>query len=109
MFNMNLKYYRLKKNLSKRNLAKLVDITPMAISHYENGDRRPNMEILKALDGCVTGFLGRRNDKLVLLGMNQWKKKRLKIYLPQLVGRFCSPSQMPKESWDSVEARLLLI
>lgn len=37
MFSKNLKYYRLKKNMSKKELASLVQVTPMAISYYENG------------------------------------------------------------------------
>ena len=49
MFSKNLKYYRLKKNMNKKELASLVGVTPMAISHYENGMRRPGMEVVKAL------------------------------------------------------------
>ena len=30
MFNKNLKYYRLKKNMSKKELASLIGVTPMA-------------------------------------------------------------------------------
>lgn len=49
MFSKNLKYYRLKKNMSKKELASLVQVTPMAISYYENGERKPGMDIIKAL------------------------------------------------------------
>ena len=34
MFNKNLKYYRLKQNMSKKELASLVNVNPMAITHY---------------------------------------------------------------------------
>lgn len=68
MLSKNLKYYRLKKNYSKRELASLCQITPMAITHYENGERRPTMDILKALakalDVRVTDFLAVRNNNL---------------------------------------------
>lgn len=37
MFSKNLKYYRLKNNLSKKKLAEKIGITSMAISHYEKG------------------------------------------------------------------------
>lgn len=69
MFNKNLKYYRLKKNLSKKELASLVNVTPMAISNYENGDRKPGMDIIKALakalDVKVSDFLSNRNENLI--------------------------------------------
>lgn len=69
MFSKNLKYYRLKARLSKRELAALVGITPVAIGNYENGTRRPNMDILKALaeklNIGVSDFLNARNNRLV--------------------------------------------
>ena len=68
MFNKNLKYYRLKANLTKKALASLVDVTPMAITNYENGDRRPDMatikKLAKALGVRTTDFLAVRNTNL---------------------------------------------
>lgn len=68
MFNKNLKFYRLRKNLTKKALASMCGITSMAVTNYENGDRKPSMEILKALakalDVRVTDFLAVRNDNL---------------------------------------------
>lgn len=68
MLSKNLKYYRLKKNYSKRELASLCHISPMAITHYENGDRNPTIDILnalaKALDVRVTDFLAVRSGNL---------------------------------------------
>ena len=49
MFSKNLKYYRLMKDLSKKELADKVDVTPMAISNYENGNRIPEMPIMKKI------------------------------------------------------------
>ena len=48
MFGKNLKYYRLKNNMSMKELADLVQISPMAISHYEKEERRPDMQTIKA-------------------------------------------------------------
>ena len=69
MFSKNLKYYRLRKQMSKKELAEKVNVTPMAITNYENGDRKPNMETMKALakalDVRVTDFLAVRNGRIV--------------------------------------------
>lgn len=68
MFHKNLKYYRLRKSISKSELAKLCGVSPMAITHYENGDRRPSMDMIKALasalDVRVTDFLASRDNNL---------------------------------------------
>ena len=68
MFEKNLKYYRLKKNMTKRALAEACGVTPMAITNYESGKRRPEMAIIKkmaeALDVHVVDFLESRNDNL---------------------------------------------
>lgn len=69
MFSKNLKYYRLRKQMTKKDLAEKANITPMAITNYENGERKPSMEILKALaaalDVRVSDFLAVRNENLV--------------------------------------------
>lgn len=61
MFGKNLKYYRLKNNMSMKELADLVQISPMAISHYEKEERKPDMQTIKALAKAlqvrVTDFL----------------------------------------------------
>lgn len=68
MFHKNLKYYRLKKNLSKKELASLIGVTPMAITHYENGERRPDMNTIKMLAKVLgvksSDFLRNRNENL---------------------------------------------
>lgn len=68
MFAKNLKYYRLKNNFSKKELANMVGITPMSITHYENGDRYPEMPVIKALAKAlnikVVDFLAVRNQNL---------------------------------------------
>lgn len=69
MFGKNLKYYRLKNNMSMKELADLVQISPMAISYYEKEERRPDMQTIKALAKAlkvkVTDFLANRDETLV--------------------------------------------
>ncbi len=69
MFEKNLKYYRLKKGLNMKELAKMCGLTPMAVSNYESGKRKPDMEIINklavALDVHVVDFLASRNSSLV--------------------------------------------
>lgn len=69
MFAKNLKYYRLKKNLTMSELARQVLISPMAISYYEKGKRMPDLPILKllaqVLEVKVSDFLAVRNINLV--------------------------------------------
>lgn len=68
MFEKNLKYYRLKKGMTKAALAEECGVSPMAISNYESGKRRPDMAIInklaKALGVHVVDFLSSRNDSL---------------------------------------------
>lgn len=69
MFSKNLRYYRLKNSMTKKELAKKSDLTSMAITNYENGTRKPSMDTLKKLAAVlnvhVSDFLTVRNDKLV--------------------------------------------
>lgn len=69
MFGKNLKFYRLKKNMSKKALAEKCGISPMAITNYENEARRPDMETIKKLAEIleigVADFIEARNETLV--------------------------------------------
>lgn len=69
MFAKNLKYYRLKRNMTKKELASKAGVSSMAITHYENGERYPEMEIIKKLaiilDVGVVDFISSRNKGLV--------------------------------------------
>ncbi len=49
MFSRNLKYYRLKNGLSKKELAEKAGVSAMSITYYESGDRKPGMETMKTL------------------------------------------------------------
>lgn len=68
MFSKNLRYYRLSRNMTKTELASMVNVTPMAITNYENGNRKPGMDMIKALakalDVKVADFLSCRNENL---------------------------------------------
>lgn len=68
MFSRNLKYFRLKKGLTKKALADKANVSPMAITNYENGRRKPDMDILKslaeALEVRVSDFLAVRNENI---------------------------------------------
>lgn len=68
MLDKNLKYYRLKKNMSMSDLAKACNVTSMAISNYENGKRKPDMDTINkladALGVHVVDFLESRNKNL---------------------------------------------
>ena len=68
MFGKNLKYYRLKNNLTMKELADKVGVTSMAISNYERELRRPDMQILKrlaeSLNINVSEFLSVQNEKI---------------------------------------------
>lgn len=69
--------------MSKKELASLVEVTPMAISHYESGDRRPGMDVIKALasalDVRVSDFLRNRNENLVFTHGEFRKGSRLSV------------------------------
>lgn len=51
MLEKNLKYYRLRSGLSKKELASRIGVSAMAITHYENGERKPEIDILRRLAG----------------------------------------------------------
>lgn len=83
MFCKNLKYYRLRKQLSKKELARQANVTPMAITNYEKGDRRPSMEVLQALAAAlnvrVSDFLAVRDESIVFTHGEFRKKYSLSV------------------------------
>lgn len=103
MFSKNLKYYRLKNGMSKKDLAEQVNVTSMAISNYENGKRKPDMDLLKrmakALGVRVSDFLAVRNDKLVFCHGEFRKNSTLSVAQQELV----------KESVEEYLNRLMTI
>ena len=83
LFSKNLKYYRLKNALSKKELADRVNVTSMAIINYENGDRKPSMDILKKMSQVlgikVSDFLAVRNKNIVFCHGEFRKNSKLSI------------------------------
>lgn len=69
MISSNIRYYRLKKGISRSALASCCGLSAMAISNYESGERRPSMEIIKkiaeALDVKISDLLMQRNENLI--------------------------------------------
>ena len=69
MFSKNLKYYRLRNHMTKKELARRANVTPMSITNYEKGERKPGMDTIKALAEAlnvhVTDFLAVRNENIV--------------------------------------------
>ena len=53
MLGKNIKYSRLKNGLTKKALAEMIGISSMAITHYENGERTPDMQILRKLTDAL--------------------------------------------------------
>ena len=100
MFNKNLKYYRLKKNLTKKALADAIHVTPMAITNYEDGSRQPNMETLSALADAlgvrVSDFLAVRNENITFkhaefrkaASLSQMQQEYVRESVEDYFGRF---------------------
>lgn len=67
MVEKNLKFYRLRSRLTKKELALRVGVSPMAITHYENGDRKPDIDMLhklaEALGVRIADFLAVRSGQ----------------------------------------------
>ena len=68
MFGKNLKYYRLKRNMTKKDLAEAVGLTPMAITNYESDYRKPSFDIVvkiaKALNVDIKDFITVQSKEL---------------------------------------------
>lgn len=81
MFEKNLKFFRLKKKMTKKELSEKCGVSQMSITHYENGTRRPDIEMIeklaKALDVHVVDFLSSYNQNLVFQHGDFRKKSTL--------------------------------
>lgn len=106
MFAKNLKYYRLKNNLSKKDLALKVGVSSMAITHYENGDRKPEMSIVKklasSLNVSVVDFIASRNQNLEFTHeefrknskMSKTRQEYIRESVEEYFGRFFDAVEM---------------
>ena len=98
MFEKNLKYYRLRTGMTKKALADKCGITPMSITHYEKGDRKPDMATIKKLADAlgirVSDFLAVRNSELNFAHGEFRKTSSLKAsvqeYIVEYVEDYCS-------------------
>lgn len=81
MLGKNIKYYRLKNNMSIRDLASKLNISPMTVSNYERDARKPGMDTIKALAGVlgvrVSDFLEDHGDDLKFVHGEFRKNSRL--------------------------------
>ena len=77
MFSKNLKYYRLMKKLSKKELAEQIGVSAMAITHYENNQRTPDMSTIQKLAAALgvktSDFLSSRKTSCVIIH-NEFRK-----------------------------------
>ncbi len=66
MIAKNLKYCRLKKGISKSELALRIGVSPMSISHYENNKRTPDLQTVRKLTAALgvklADLLSNRSD-----------------------------------------------
>ncbi|MDO4939986.1 MAG: XRE family transcriptional regulator [Lachnospiraceae bacterium] len=98
MFSKNLKYYRLKQNMSKKDLAAACGITSMAITNYESGIRTPDMQTINKLASVlgvhVVDFIASRNSGLEFEHKEFRKTTQLtkaqQEYIRESVEEYCS-------------------
>lgn len=69
VFSNRLKILRTSKNLTMEQLGKEVDSTKGTISNYENGNKKPSLDMLIKLadyfDVSIDYLVGRTNDPLL--------------------------------------------
>lgn len=100
MFHRNLKYFRLEKGLTGKALADKANLSPTAVSDYESGIQKPDMDTIKrlseALEVRVSDFLSSRNDSLELVygefrknsALTQSQQEFLQESVAEYFGRF---------------------
>lgn len=106
MFNKNLKYYRLKNNMTKKDLASLCNVSAMMISYYESGERKPSMDTMKQLASSlgvkVSDFLAVRNENLLFRhgefrknsSLSQAQQEFVRESVEEYFGRFYSAVEL---------------
>lgn len=98
MFAKNLTFYRLRKGLTKKELAARCGITPMAVTNYEAGRRMPDMSVInrvaEVLEVRVIDILEPRNTSLQFRHGAFRKSARLPLarqeYVRAYVESYCS-------------------
>jgi len=83
MFAKNLTYYRLKRNMTKKDLAQACGVSAMAITNYEKGTRRPDMSVIQkmadVLQVNVSDFIASRCSGLTFHHGEFRKNSRLSV------------------------------
>ena len=86
--------------MTKRALADACGVTPMAITNYESGNRRPDMTIIKkmaeALDVHVVDFISSRNENLQFIhgefrkknALSKGEQEYIREYVEEYFSRF---------------------
>ena len=54
MFGRNLRYFRLKENLTKKDLAAKAGVSAALITYYESGERQPTIQSVKSLAAALS-------------------------------------------------------
>ncbi len=76
MISKNLKYYRLKNNLSIQALAEIIHVSPDVLAEYESGAQRPSMDVIRALAAAlhikVSDLLARWDSGLTITYGQFW-------------------------------------
>ena len=100
MIGKNLKYYRLKRNMTKKDLADAVSLSPMAITNYENDSRKPSFDMVvklaEALNVDLKAFIAVQNKKLSFQheefrktnSLNQTKQEFIRESVEEYFSRF---------------------
>ena len=101
MFDKNLHYYRLRKGVSKKQLADACGVSSASITYYEQGKRYPEdmatfEKLANALDINISDFLRSWNDELKFThlefrksdGLSKKDQDLIKISIEEYFGRF---------------------
>ena len=106
LFPARLRHRREDKRLTQSELAKMIGINNVSMSHYESGTRRPNYEVLVSLSKALETSVD------YLLGIDSHPNKRTETTEPDLVTnkKICSvpvlgriPAGIPIEAIENVE------
>lgn len=81
MIGKNLKYYRLKKGASKKDIAAKCGVSSADVTAFEEGKKEPPFEVVQKLaqffDVDIIDFIDRRNDDVVFKHAEFRKKQSL--------------------------------
>ncbi|MCD8307296.1 MAG: XRE family transcriptional regulator [Clostridia bacterium] len=88
-FSKNLRFYRLKSGMTKKELADKCQLTPMAISNYENGKRTPRYDLIEEIANVLNvrfvDLINTRDESLVFSYGEFRKSESLSGYQEELI------------------------